>query len=164
MTGAPRTTQLAAAWLDAVRHLRRSLRHQARGHQPFQALSGAHRELTDLVEEAPGLTVSEAAGGLHLAPNTVSTLVSQLARLDLLERRNDPGDARLTRLWPTKAGVERRSVSRDLRVRALAGALDQLREVDRRRLAAALAPMRALVSEIESGVRPPRPGAKRPCR
>src|SRR5689334_7746326 len=85
---------LGAAWGGVRRRLRRGARAAVGG----EPLTGAQVELLRLVESQPGIGVGEAAGTLHLAPNTVSTLVGHLVAQGLLERRPDPGDRRAARL------------------------------------------------------------------
>ena len=58
--------------------LRRVVRQRLRAELPGPALRGAQLELLQLVEAEPGVGVAAAARSLHLAGNTVSTLVNQL--------------------------------------------------------------------------------------
>src|SRR5690242_10328070 len=102
-------TELATAWGGVRRRLRRGTRAVVGG----EPLRGAQIELLRLVETQPGIGVGEAAGALHLAPNTVSTLVGELVTLGLLERRRDPGDRRAARLELTDAAHARLRRYRD---------------------------------------------------
>src|SRR4051794_41836898 len=84
---------LANAWGGARRRLRRGARAAVGG----EPLTGAQLELLRLVEAQPGIGVGEAAGALHLAPNTLSTLVGHLLPHGPLERRPHPDDRRPAR-------------------------------------------------------------------
>ena len=64
-------------------------------------MRGAQLELLQLVEAEPGVGVAAAARSLHLAGNSVSTLVNQLVEADLLQRAVDPDDRRAARLHLT---------------------------------------------------------------
>lgn len=93
--------------------------------------------------------MGEAARRLALAPNTASTLAQELADAELVERRNDNLDRRITRLEPTEAGVERLAVFRNSREAALATVLQALSSSDRRALGSALFALGRLVEELE---------------
>jgi DNA-binding MarR family transcriptional regulator len=82
--------ELTAAWGGVRRRLRRGARAAVGG----EALTGSQIELLRLVETQPGVGVRDAAAALHLAPNTVSTLVGGLVAAGLLERRPHPVDRR----------------------------------------------------------------------
>ena len=94
--------------------------------------------------------MAEAAAELALAPNTVSTLVGQLAGADVLARVSDPRDGRVARLALTTPVRERVERWRDQRALAAAGAIADLDASERAdleravpiiaRLAAALGP------------------------
>ena len=141
---------LADSLLTAVGQLRRQGRRLAGGPFPVATLSGAQIELVRLVRRRPGLSVAEAAAALGLAPNTVSTLVGQLAETDVLERVSDPQDRRVARLTLTAHAKERVERWRDQRASATATAIaglepSQRAELERAipiitRLAAALGP------------------------
>jgi DNA-binding MarR family transcriptional regulator len=89
---------------------RRQGRRLGGGPWPAGMLSGAQIEVVRLVRRRPGLSVAEAAAQLALAPNTVSTLVGQLADAHVLARVADPQDRRIARLVltaPARAALER---------------------------------------------------------
>src|SRR5665648_438557 len=84
--------RLADDLFTAVGQLRRHGRRLGGGPVSAGALSGAQVELVRLVRRRPGLSVAEAAAELALAPNTVSTLVGQLAEVDVLTRVDVQGE------------------------------------------------------------------------
>jgi len=141
---------LADDLFAAIGQLRRQGRRLGGGPFPAGSLSGAQVELVRLVRRRPGLSVAEAAAELALAPNTVSTLVGQLAEADVLIRVTDPRDRRVARLNLTTPVRERVERWRDQRVSATAGAIADLEASERAdleravpiiaRLAAALGP------------------------
>jgi DNA-binding MarR family transcriptional regulator len=138
---------LAAAWGGARRRLRRGARAVVGG----EPLTGAQVELLRLVEAQPGIGVGEAAGALHVAPNTVSTLVGHLVAHGLLARRPDPEDRRAARLDLTAAAQERMRRFRDERDRLLAAALAQLDADDVAALRASLPALERLLAALERG-------------
>src|SRR5450830_964562 len=142
--------ELAEELFDAVGQLRRQGRRLGGGPWPADMLSGAQVEVVRLVRRRPGLSVAEAAAQLALAPNTVSTLVGQLAEAEVLTRVTDPQDRRVARLALTASAKERVERWRDQRAAATAGAIADLDPSERAaleravliiaRLAAALGP------------------------
>jgi DNA-binding MarR family transcriptional regulator len=136
---------LAAAWGGARRRLRRGARAVVGG----EPLTGAQVELLRLVEAQPGIGVGEAAGALHVAPNTVSTLVGHLVGHGLLERRPDPDDRRAARLELTDGARDRMRRFRDERDRLLAAALAELAADDVAALRASLPALERLLDALE---------------
>jgi DNA-binding MarR family transcriptional regulator len=115
---------------------------------PLEPLPAAQAELLRLVSEQPGIGVGEAAGRLHLAANTVSTLVGQLGAAGLIERTSDPLDRRSARLVLTSAADARIAAWRERRAEAARRALEALSADDRARLHAALPALERLVEEL----------------
>ena len=138
-------TELAAAWGGVRRRLRRGARAAVGG----EALTGSQIELLRLVEMQPGIGVREAAAALHLAPNTVSTLVGGLVAGALLERRPHPVDRRAARLALTSAAAERLQRLRDERNRLLAAALAELDAGEVGALRASVPALEALLAVLE---------------
>lgn len=129
---------IADRLLASIGSIRRNARKQAGRPPVLSTLTDAELELVRLVSRTPGKTVNEAATALHVAPNTVSTLVGKLAASDVLVRAVDPSDRRVVRLQ-LRPGI-RRSVEafRDRRHSMLAEAIAGLSERQRRDLLAAL--------------------------
>jgi len=138
-------SELTTAWGGVRRRLRRSARAKVGG----EPLTGSQVEVLRLVETQPGVGVRDAAAALHLAPNTVSTLVGGLATAGLLDRRPDPDDRRATQLHLTPAATTRLRRWRDERDRVLASALQHLDADDRRRLEASLPALERLLAQLE---------------
>jgi DNA-binding MarR family transcriptional regulator len=155
--------ELAEELFDAVGQPRRQGRRLGGGPWPAGMLSGAQIEVVRLVRRRPGLSVAEAAAQLALAPNTVSTLVGQLADAHVLARVADPQDRRIARLVLTAPARDRVERWRDQRAAAAAGAVAELDPAERAaleravpiiaRLAAALGPAPDVPDGSERSVR-----------
>jgi DNA-binding MarR family transcriptional regulator len=135
--------------LAVTTRLRRVLRRRLRAGATEPSLHGAQLELLRLVETAPGTGVASAARALHLAGNSVSTLVNQLVALRLLSRTADPVDRRAARLELTPAAHERLARWRQARIELVGTALDRLPETDRQAVAAALPALGRLLTGLE---------------
>ena len=77
---------IADELMATVMGLKRVVRRRLQARQPGPRLRGAHTELLRVVRMNPGIGVAAAAKELHLAGNTVSTLVNQLIDKELLRR------------------------------------------------------------------------------
>ena len=140
--------ELSIGLLGVIGPLRRMLRRRVRDDWPLEPLPAAQVELLRLVSEQPGVGVGEAAARLHLAANTVSTLVGQLGSAGLIERTSDPLDRRSARLVLTPAADARIAAWRERRAEAARRALEALSADDRVRLHAALPALERLVEEL----------------
>jgi DNA-binding MarR family transcriptional regulator len=138
-------TDIVDAWGGVRRRLRRGAARVVGG----DLLTPAEVEVLRLVADQPGLTVRETADALHLAANTVSTLVGGLAERGLLDRRRDERDRRAVRLTVTAAARRRMRAWHDERNRLLTLALADLSEDDRAALETSLEPMRRLAIALE---------------
>lgn len=139
--------------LRAVGRFRRRVR-RASPHAFDQGLSEAQAELLRLVARQPGIRVGEAAAELGLAGNTVSTLVSQLARRKLLLRKADPEDRRVGRLRLTASAQRRSDLARERRHARVAEAfarLDERTYAALREGARALSKVTELFDALEAG-------------
>ena len=137
--------------MGSVTGLRRLVRRQVKARLPDLQphLRGAQVELLRAVETEPGIGVAAAARKLHLAGNSVSTLVNQLVDLGMLERTVDPADRRAARLRLTPAAHVRLGTWRRARNEFVADRLAALSEVDRNAIAAALPALNRLIAAIE---------------
>jgi DNA-binding MarR family transcriptional regulator len=98
---------VAVALNGAVARLHHVLRRMAARRGGPATLPDAQVELLRLVQRRPGISVKEAAEALRTAPNTVSTLVGDLAGAGLLRRDRDPGNRRVVRLELTEGAHQR---------------------------------------------------------
>jgi DNA-binding MarR family transcriptional regulator len=137
--------ELMATMAKMRRQVRRTLRPQGIGPQ----LRGAQLELLRVAVERPGVGVAAAARELHLAANSVSTLVNQLTDLDMLVRETDPADRRAIRLYPTDAAVKRMAEWRTARAELIGDGIAALSAADRAAIAAALPALRTLLSTLD---------------
>jgi len=119
--------------LEAVSAIRRAVRRRVGRPVELSVLTGAQLELVRLLRREPGVSIADAAARLRVAPNTVSTLVGQLADAGVLERRTDETDRRVVRLT-LNPGIRRRvDAVRDRRLDALGEAMEGL-SADERKL------------------------------
>lgn len=125
---------LADELLSAMAALRRSARLLARRPVELSALTGSQLDLVRLVRRRPGLSVTQAAEELRLAPNSVSTLVRQLSDAGLLVRTCDERDRRVARLALSAEMGEKVGAFRDRRIAMLSDGIARLSRAERRRL------------------------------
>jgi len=84
-----------------VGHLQHALVH--RGIESFGLYRGQPR-LLRLLWERDGLTHSEIAGHMRVQPATISKMVQRMERSGFVERRRDPTDERVSRVFLTDRG------------------------------------------------------------
>ncbi len=141
--------ELADRLLGAVQGIRRVVRRRVRAGVPGTPLPGAQVELLRVVADRPGIGVAAAARELHLANNSVSTLVNQLADAGLLRREADPADRRAARLEITAAAAERMAAWRRARTGLVANALAKLSEEDTTAIEQALPALEKLMGILK---------------
>jgi DNA-binding MarR family transcriptional regulator len=151
--------ELAAA-MGAVRRVaRRAVRAAAHA----DPLPPARSELLHLAARRPGIGVAEAAAELHLAPNSVSTMVSKLAEDGLLNRGRGETDGRSVRLTVTEAGAARVEQWRDIRADLTGRAFGRLTPADQQAIMAAIPALTRLAAQMDQLLSPRRsrrqPGA-----
>jgi DNA-binding MarR family transcriptional regulator len=144
-----RHDHLAADLMDTVSSLRRLVRRRLRPAMPDPPLRGAHVELLHVVDAQPGVGVGAAARALHLADNSVSTLVNQLVGAGLIRREVHPADRRAAQLQLTDAARDRIRWWRAGRGLLVGSALERLPDGDVRAIEAALPALRRLLAVIE---------------
>jgi DNA-binding MarR family transcriptional regulator len=142
-------TELADRLLGAVQGIRRVVRRRVRAGVPGPPLPGAQVELLRVVADHPGIGVAAAARELHLANNSVSTLVNQLADAGLLRREADPADRRAARLEITAAAAARMAAWRRARTGLVSDALAQLSEEDTAAIGQALPALEKLMGILK---------------
>jgi DNA-binding MarR family transcriptional regulator len=140
----------AADLLAAISAVRRTTRRAARHASPTEPLPPTRSELLRLAAAQPGITVAEAARELRLAPNTVSTMVGDLATQGLISRGRSSTDGRTVRLSATGRARQRLARWRDLRAELTAHALSGLPGPDQEALAAAIPALVRLAGQMDS--------------
>lgn len=85
-----------------IEHDLNVLSRRMEGHQ---GIPGSHRAVLRYVSLFPGVSASKLAELLQLHPSTLSGVFKQLIAKNLIERREDPDDARRARLYPTPTGM-----------------------------------------------------------
>jgi DNA-binding MarR family transcriptional regulator len=150
------TESLLAALATVGRQVRRLAQRPAE----FELLTGAQLELIRLLRRRPGLSVAEAAAELHLAPNTVSTLVRQLGDAGMVRRQIHESDRRIACLELSTHTEHTFDAFRDRRLVTLGKGVAGLSADDRRRLADAL-PALDRLAEVLRRTTPRRRGTRR---
>lgn len=136
--------------LAALGAIRRVARSAVRASASAEALPPARSELLRLTARRPGISVAEAAQELHLAPNSVSTMVSKLAADGLLSRGRGAEDGRSVRLSVTDKGAARIGQWRDIRAELAGRALERLGASDRRAIKDALPALTRLAGQMDN--------------
>jgi DNA-binding MarR family transcriptional regulator len=144
------STVLGDELMATVGALRRLVRRRLRQVVPGPPLRGAQLELMRVIEQQPGIGIAPAARVLHLAANTVSTLVDQLIDLGMVVRDTDPDDRRAARLWLTDSATQRLAAGRQARMQLMARVVAGLSVAERDALAGALPALRALVAVLDA--------------
>jgi DNA-binding MarR family transcriptional regulator len=144
------STVLGDELMATVAALRRLVRRRLQQALPGPPLRGAQLELMRVIEQHPGIGIAPAARVLHLAANTVSTLVDQLIDLRMLVRDTDPGDRRAARLWLTETATQRLAAGRQARMELMARVVAGLSTTEREALAQALPALRALLAALDA--------------
>ena len=139
----------AAEVLAAIGAVRRVARRAVRAAAEAGVLPPARSELLRLAARRPGIGVAEAAQELRLAPNSVSTMVSQLAADGLLNRGRAEADGRSVQLTVTDAGAARVDQWRDIRAELAGRALDRLPLADRQAIRAAVPALGRLAEQMD---------------
>ncbi|MGA8723504.1 MAG: MarR family transcriptional regulator [Acidimicrobiales bacterium] len=152
-TSAYEEDPLGETLLATLAAIGRQVRRRAGRPIEFERLTGAQLELVRTLRRRPGISVADAASELHLAPNTVSTLVRQLSDAGLVFRRTDDSDHRVVRLELSPEMRGALDSFRDRRLVALATGAEMLSHDDRRTLEAALPALRRLGERLRESER-----------
>jgi DNA-binding MarR family transcriptional regulator len=138
---------LADELIQQINGIRRVVRRRLRTGITLP-LTPSQVDVPRVVEETPGIGVAAAARALHLAGNSVSTVVNQLVTAGYLRRQPDPADGRAVRLRLTRSATARLAVWRTERVRLVDAGLAQLSARDRAAIARAIPALRALAETL----------------
>lgn len=141
-------SDIADELLAALGAVRRSVGRSTVAGVALPGLPGAQVDLLRLVHRRPGIGVAEAAAELHLAANTVSTLVGHLVEAGLLRRTPGQEDRRVATLTLTLDARQRIDAWLDRRAATLAAGLASLPAMERRRLAAAISALHRLADAM----------------
>lgn len=141
----PDPAPLANELMSITAGIRRLVRRQLRDASTEAPLSGTQVELLQVVEDQPGIGVAAAAHALHLANNSVSTLVNRLVEQALLRRTVDPADRRAAQLFLTPTVTRRLAEWRQARAVLVGDRIARLPAADQRAIERALPSLRALL-------------------
>lgn len=141
---------LAERLSDTLGGVNRTMRRRVRHSMPGEPLRGSQAELLRLVDTDPGVGVSRAARALHLADNSVSSLVNQLVSAGMLRRETDPDDRRAARLFLTPSAQRRLREWESRRTRVMSTELTRLTPAERAALNDAIPVLRRLATLISA--------------
>jgi MarR family transcriptional regulator, organic hydroperoxide resistance regulator len=119
-----------------------------RGIHPGQALC------LRVVAERDGISQRDLADALHLARPTVTKMVQALERSGAVERRHDPDDQRLTRVYLTGGGRELATEMHGVAADYVNATIGTLPEDDRRELARLLEELAVSIERVGGGGAP----------
>lgn len=142
-------TVLAEDLMMTMAALRRLIRRRVPTKEGGPPLRDAHVELLQVIKKQPGIGIASAGRALHLAANSVSTLVNQLIDIGMLERQTAPDDRRAARLWLTDKAKQQLEAFRQVRVDLVANGVAGLSGTDRQALTEALPALRALLAALD---------------
>lgn len=126
----PTAEEASRSLIAAAFELRRALREYMDTSGTDATLPEAQSEVLHDVAHHPGTRIGAVADRLSRRPNTVSTLVRILSDKDLIERRPDPTDGRVSTLFVKDERSARRDRRSELRIGVLAQELTALDEGD----------------------------------
>ena len=138
---------LADELIQQINGIRRVVRRRLRTEIALP-LTPSQVDVLRVVEETPGIGVAAVARALHLAGNSVSTVVNQLVSAGYLSRQPDPADGRAVRLRLTRSATARLAVWRTERVRLVDAGLAELSARDRAAIARAIPALRTLAQSL----------------
>ena len=141
---------LAEELMTTMAALRRLVRRRVPSEVPGPPLRGAHVELLQVIKKQPGIGIAPAGRALHLAANSVSTLVNQLIDIGMLVRQTAPDDRRAAQLWLTETAAQRLTAWRQGRIDLVTSGVAGLPCADRQALTEALPALRALLAALDS--------------
>ncbi|OLT11964.1 hypothetical protein BJF78_25320 [Pseudonocardia sp. CNS-139] len=134
--------------MPAIGAVRRLVLRLAGPAFPDEPVPTSQREVIIAVGRRPGSAVAEIAKELGLAPNSVSTIVTQLVAANLLVRETDPDDRRIGRLDLTERAREQVGAARARRRGVLYEALARLTPEQLTALDAGIDALGALAEEL----------------
>jgi DNA-binding MarR family transcriptional regulator len=135
--------------MTAMAALRRLVRRRLPA-VPGPPLRGAHVELLQVIKKQPGIGIAPAGRVLHLAANSVSTLVNQLVDIGMLVRQTAPDDRRAAQLWLTETATQQLAAWRQGRIDLIACGVAGLPCADRQALTQAVPALRALLAALDT--------------
>ena len=105
---------------------------------------------------ADGISQSDLATMMHVSRPAVTAMLQKAEAAGLVERRTDPSDQRVTRIFMTEQGHAAAARMRDAHLEAIECTLGRLPEADRRELVRLLGNLNdiTLAALAEKGVRP----------
>lgn len=142
------STDISVALTEVLTRVRRSLRASVRTDIAWESLPMAQVELLQTLADHSGTRVGDLAERLHLAPSTVSGLITQMLTSGLIRRETDPEDRRAAVILLTHEGRRQLAAWEAANERRVAEALARLPEDARAAIAAAVPALRVMAAEL----------------
>ena len=142
-TRAPELAEQIERDLGAIR---RALRAPLEGEIARGGLTPPQMAILQILVRQDGMSLKELSRAMSLAHSTVSGIVDRLESKQMVERRADPDDRRVTRLYPSS--LVKKFVSEDLprlNEGPLQRALDRTNAAEQAQIAKALKRLRQLL-------------------
>lgn len=133
--------------------IRRALRVPLESEIARGGLTAPQMAVLQILMRQDGISLKEMSRAMNLAHSTVSGIIDRLESKGMLERRADPADGRITRLYPS--APVKKFVTEELPKLAegpLQRALDRARRAERAQIGAAIARLRQLLDETGRSV------------
>lgn len=143
--------EIGELWHKVNREVHEHIRHAFRGSE----LPPVTLILLRYIRKEPGITVGELARKSDMVKSHVSNMVEQLVRQGLVEKRTDPSDQRLLRLFVTQAAVDFTAAMEARSRKAWASVMEALSEEE---LADVLRGLIILVKALERSKTKPEKG------
>jgi DNA-binding MarR family transcriptional regulator len=124
--GAPESLGRVLDFMRLLWAVDHGLTRLSRKMERTKGVTGPQRLVVRVVGQRPGISAGELAQTLHLHPSTLTEVLQRLSARDVLERTQDPGDARRALFWLTRTGLAldaSRSGTGEARVRVALGSL-----------------------------------------
>lgn len=116
-------------------------------YEPDPPLEVAQADALDLIVSHAPVRMSDVASLLRVEPSTATRTVAKLQQLALVDRSEDPGDARVVLVVPNARGRQLHARARDRANDLLSDLLETIDAEDRERLASL---MERLVATVDA--------------
>ncbi len=135
-------SEIGQLWHHVNREIHERVRHAFRDSD----LTPMILMMIRIIEEHEGITVSELARRSNTVKSHVSKVIDQLVRQGYVEKRSDPSDQRLLRIYPTKAAGE---IKEEMMKRARSAWSEALEGVPEAELESLATGLRSLMKAID---------------
>jgi DNA-binding MarR family transcriptional regulator len=135
----------------ALHAIWRNMRRMGEAGLGLDSLPPSEADVLGYIGESAGPSVTEVARALRMQPSNVSTAVRSLLERKLVERRVDPRDRRVARLYVTPYAAKTRRRIEGIWAETIAAALHEMPPEDARALRAAENALQFLAAKFTRG-------------